>query len=61
MYHVTFTKPLKYAFSDGNYINDSHMTVIFQFENRFDHENIEKTEDEEFIYDLFKADNFIQS
>jgi len=58
---ATFTKPIRYTYIDGNCINDSHTSVTVQFEDRFDYKNIETNEDGDYIYDITKADKFIQS
>jgi hypothetical protein len=58
---ATFTKPIKYTYIGGDYINDSHISVKIQFSNRFDYKNIEIDEEGESIYDTTKADNFIKS
>jgi hypothetical protein len=58
---ATFTKPIQYTDIDGDYINDSHISVKIQFSNRFDYKNITMDEEGDYIYDTKKADNFIQS
>ena len=58
---ATFTKPIYYTYVNGDYINDSHISVKIQFENKFDYKNIKIDEEGDYIYDTNKAYNFISS
>jgi len=45
-----FTKPLDFADTDGNAINDGYINVSIQFEKRADYKKFEKDEYEDNIY-----------
>ena len=58
---ATFVKPIKFVGNDGNYINDSHINVKIEFDNRFDYKNIEQDEEGDYIHDKTNAENFIKA
>lgn len=60
-YDATFEKSIKYTDTDGDYINDNHISVNIQFANKFDYKNLEKDEKGDDIYDETKGFNFIKN
>jgi hypothetical protein len=57
---ATFTKEVQFSEMNGNYVNDSSITVTVDFDRRFDYKNIvQDEEDGTYIYDEDKAYRFI--
>jgi hypothetical protein len=57
---ATFSKEVPFSEMNGNYVNDSSITVTVDFDRRFDYKNIvEDEEDGTYIYDEDKAYRFI--
>ena len=58
---ANFKKYISYSDKNGNCINDHYIKIKIEFSTDYDYKNNYNDDNDEFIFDIVKGENFIQN